>query len=54
MEDVNTEGEDHAADEWRYACMSRPFSPVKKVETKAVRIGYTTRELAGPGDWVVY
>ena len=22
MEDVNTEGEDHAADEWRYACMS--------------------------------
>ena len=24
-EDVNTESEDHAADEWRYACMSRPF-----------------------------
>ena len=22
-EDVNTDGEDHAADEWRYACMSR-------------------------------
>ena len=54
MEDVNTEGEDHAADEWRYACMSRPFSPVKQVETKAVKIGYTTRDLAGPGDWVVY
>ena len=53
-EDVNTESEDHAADEWRYACMSRPFSPVKKVETKAIKIGYTTRELAGPGDWVVY
>jgi len=54
MEDVNTEGEDHAADEWRYACMSRPFSPAKRVETKAVKIGYTTKALAGPGDWMVY
>jgi len=26
MEDLDTEGEDHAADEWRYACMSRPFA----------------------------
>ena len=25
MEDVDTEGEDHAPDEIRYACMSRPF-----------------------------
>lgn len=25
IEDINTEMEDHAADEWRYACMSRPF-----------------------------
>lgn len=24
-EDVDTESEDHAADEWRYACMSRPW-----------------------------
>ena len=24
-EDVDTNGEDHAADEWRYACMSRPW-----------------------------
>jgi hypothetical protein len=24
-EDCNTEQEDHAADEWRYACMSRPW-----------------------------
>lgn len=24
-EDVNTDAEDHAADEWRYACMSRPW-----------------------------
>lgn len=24
-EDMDTHGEDHAADEWRYACMSRPW-----------------------------
>ena len=24
-EDVDTDAEDHAADEWRYACMSRPW-----------------------------
>lgn len=27
LEDVDTEGEDHAGDETRYACMSRPFIP---------------------------
>lgn len=26
-EDIDTEGEDHAADEIRYACMSRPYLP---------------------------
>ncbi|RUP36250.1 MAG: hypothetical protein EKK60_15485 [Gordonia sp. (in: high G+C Gram-positive bacteria)] len=26
-EDVDTEGEDHAPDECRYACMSRPYIP---------------------------
>ncbi len=25
-EDVDTDGEDHAADEWRYACMARPYT----------------------------
>jgi hypothetical protein len=25
-EDVDTNLEDHAADEWRYACMSRPWA----------------------------
>ena len=30
-EDLDTESEDHAADEWRYACMSRPYAaPVPK------------------------
>ena len=26
VEDIDTEGEDHAADETRYACMSRPYT----------------------------
>lgn len=26
LEDVNTDGEDHAGDDWRYACMSRPWA----------------------------
>jgi len=35
-EDLDTEQEDHAADEWRYACMSRPY--VRKApETVAPR-----------------
>lgn len=25
IEDLDTDGEDHAADDWRYACMSRPW-----------------------------
>ena len=35
-EDVNTDSEDHAADETRYACAARPWvrEPVKKVEPK--------------------
>lgn len=27
-EDLDSSGEDHAADEWRYFCMSRPIAPV--------------------------
>lgn len=32
-EDLDTDGEDHAADEWRYACMSRPWVPNNKPRT---------------------
>lgn len=32
-EDLNSDGEDHAADEWRYACMSRPWLRVVKTTT---------------------
>ena len=34
-EDVNTDQEDHAADEWRYACMSRPW--VRKVPVQEAK-----------------
>lgn len=35
-EDLDTEGEDHAADEWRYACMSRPYTRPHPSEPKPV------------------
>lgn len=34
-EDIDTEMEDHAADDWRYACMSRPW--LRTVKTEPVR-----------------
>ncbi len=37
-EDLDTEGEDHIADEWRYACMSRPLKP--RVEVKEEEPGW--------------
>lgn len=40
-EDVNTESEDHAPDEIRYACMSRPYIKdlPKKQETRILSVG---------------
>lgn len=35
-EDLDTEMEDHVADEWRYAMMARPVAPRKPVERKAI------------------
>lgn len=53
-EDINTEGEDHAGDEWRYACMSRPWSATPTTSLRVPNTGYTARRPAGPGDWRVY
>jgi len=36
-EDVDTEGEDHAADELRYACMSRPYTAPKPKAKEPMR-----------------
>jgi hypothetical protein len=54
-EDLDTEGEDHVADEARYACMSRPFIPKK---ASPIREGFKDyiRKHIGPaaGDWMSY
>lgn len=50
-EDVDTEQEDHAADEWRYACMSRPWvralpvDPVDKIDTSAPKLADIARQV---------
>jgi hypothetical protein len=54
MEDVDTESEDHAADEWRYACMSRPYVPKLVPVKPQIVVGYVARESRAPGDWVAY
>ena len=40
-EDVNSESEDHAPDEIRYACMSRPYipAPLNKPPTRIISVG---------------
>lgn len=37
-EDLDTELEDHVADEWRYMCMSHPIKPLRPVARKAIFI----------------
>jgi hypothetical protein len=55
-EDLMTEAEDHAADEWRYACMSRPYTRTKRMEKKqTVFKDYVQPKGMEPaGDWRVY
>lgn len=55
-EDLDTEMEDHAADEWRYACMSRPWVRKKPAEAdRGNKSGYSSRGSdATPGDWKTY
>lgn len=53
-EDVDTEGEDHCGDEWRYACMSRPFARTPESAKKAPQSGYATKKSQAPGDWRAY
>ena len=46
-EDLDTKAEDHAADEWRYACMSRPWLPSQRPE-KPKQLPPGTVFLEGP------
>ena len=36
VEDLDTDLEDHVADEWRYLCMSRPVTPLREVPKKQI------------------
>ena len=36
VEDLDTDLEDHIADEWRYMCMARPIAPLRPVEQKVI------------------
>lgn len=47
IEDLNTEGEDHIADEWRYFCMSRPITPVIDPEVYVPKWGADPLEQIG-------
>lgn len=42
-EDLDTDGEDHAADEWRYGCMSRPYQPYKAQPPKPTELIYEVK-----------
>lgn len=48
VEDVNSDMEDHAADDWRYACMSRPYVRPKPAEESAPRFMPNAHELFMP------
>ncbi len=43
-EDLNTDQEDHAADDCRYACLSRPWIPKAKAEANPKELIYTANE----------
>ena len=56
LEDLDTDTEDHAADDWRYACMSRPWVPVREApKPENIFSGYRPyRADEKPGDWRTY
>jgi hypothetical protein len=54
-EDLDTESEDHAADEWRYACMSRPFNRTKTlVKPKTMNDYVKHKEPPKIDGWVAF
>jgi hypothetical protein len=54
-EDLDTESEDHAADDWRYACMSRPFNRNRTEEAKKQDTGYAQKREAPKLDaWATF
>jgi hypothetical protein len=53
-EDVWSDCEDHAADSARYACMSRPWVPMKEAPKPENISGYRPYRTEQPGDWRTY
>jgi hypothetical protein len=53
-EDLDTEAEDHVADEARYGCMSRPYVPVREVKKSSKMNDYRARTDETSGDGMVY
>lgn len=52
-EDIDTDAEDHAADEWRYACMSRPWTQPAKSEQKPKAHDYRFGQSEDTDSWRV-
>ena len=50
-EDLDSDGEDHAGDEWRYACMSRPWNKPLRPTEKPVRDRYDDDDDEEAVDW---
>jgi len=42
-EDLDTDAEDHAADDWRYGCMSRPYVPTPAKPQKPTELIYEVK-----------
>lgn len=51
-EDLDSDMEDHAADDWRYACMSRPWIRKPATEEKPKNIsGYSATKTSSANSW---
>ena len=54
-EDLDSDMEDHAGDEWRYACMSRPWIRKKSEDEKPKNVsGYKSAAAVGGDSFKVY
>lgn len=51
LEDLDSDGEDHAADEWRYACASRPWVKTAPKAPAKRKSGYTSSVNQDQGSW---
>lgn len=52
-EDLDTDAEDHVADEARYGCMSRPWVPAEKAPAKTTGGGYRSTQRSESSSWRV-